>query len=447
MFLGDLTIELNDLHTNGYNHNGEIYPFEVENFILDAPARSLVKCCVSHGGYGACEKCTVRGVYAEDRMNYALVGPEVQPRTDQSFANQEDRVHHCGHSPLQMVNGIGLVSSFRLDTMHLLYKGAFSRLLDVLFTWEGPWNFTAENILAVTEKLLGFVVSCPGDFNRKPRKIEEYYKYKATELRRFLLYDGVVAFKNQMQDNIYNLFCLLHCAIYILASQHLLPNFIDQAELFLKHFVQYSAQVFGNHFVVYNVHSLTHLVDECRMHGVVENFSAFCYENHLKTIKETLRSGYLPLEQIVKRDSERGNNRQVKLKSNDNSVQLFKQHIDPLEQENGHQYQKILVNSVVFKLGEKNGCFITTDRRVAILKNIICRNENSVLFIGNCFANTEDLYNYPLNSSQLGIFKVGGLSLVREAFPLENILGKCWLLKDGDSLVSIPLVHSTPLLH
>ncbi len=182
------------------------------------------------------------------------------------------------------------------------------------------------------------------------------------------------------------------------------------------------------------------------MHGVVENFSAFCYENRLKSIKETLKSGYLPLEQIVRRDSERVN-REIKIKSNQNTVQPFKQHNDPCEQENGNHYKQINVNNVVFTLGEKNGYFITNDRRVAVLKNIVIRDNNVVLFIGNCFTVYENLYDYPINSSELGIFKVRELNLNREVFPLENILGKCWLLEDGDSFVSIPLVHTTPLLH
>ncbi|KAK3920470.1 Arginine--tRNA ligase [Frankliniella fusca] len=410
LFMGDLTLELHSLYQNGYDHQGENHAFEVENFILDAPARSLVKCCVQHGGYGACEKCDVRGVYVADRMSYAVVGPEVRLRTDASFANQEDRFHHNGVSPLTMINEIGLVSNFRLDTMHLVYKGAFLRL----------------------GKLLGFIVSCPEDFNRKPRKIEEFYKYKATELRRLLLYDGVVAFKDEMEDNIHRLFCLLHCAIYILASRHLLANFHAHAEVFLRSFVQYSAEVFSNHFVVYNIHSLLHLTDECRVHGVLENFSAFCFENHLKSIKETLKSGYLPLEQIVKRDSERSINIPVHIKGIENSVQLSHQHIDPCEQENGDQFKKIIVNNVVFKIGRKNGCFITNDKRVAVLKNIVQRDQNTVCFIGHCFTSYENLYDYPINSSDLGIFIASELNLARETFPLQDIVGKSWLLEIGN---------------
>ncbi|KAE8743271.1 hypothetical protein FOCC_FOCC011151 [Frankliniella occidentalis] len=138
LFMGDLTLELSDLYQNGYNNQKENYAFEVEYFILDAQARSLVKCCVQHDKFGAYEKCDVRGMYAADRVNYAEVGPEFRLRTDDSFANQEDRHHHCGLSPLTMVNGIGLVTNFRLDRMHLLFKGTFLRLLDALFTWEGP---------------------------------------------------------------------------------------------------------------------------------------------------------------------------------------------------------------------------------------------------------------------------------------------------------------------
>ena len=56
-------VEVEDLKNNGYIYSGVRYETAIHDFVLDAPARSLVKCCVGHGGYGACEKCTVVGTY------------------------------------------------------------------------------------------------------------------------------------------------------------------------------------------------------------------------------------------------------------------------------------------------------------------------------------------------------------------------------------------------
>ena len=114
---------------------------------------------------------------------------------------------------------------------------------------------------------MSFINSCPRDFDRKPRKFEDWYKYKATELRRLLPYDGIVAFQEKLNEDVMEIFLLLHCAIYILSSPYLLPLYINEAEGFLCEFVERSAALFGAHFVTYNVHSMLHLRDECREHG------------------------------------------------------------------------------------------------------------------------------------------------------------------------------------
>jgi len=445
LFLGDLAVEVEDLATNGYEYNGVIYPCSVGNFILDAPARALVKCCVGHGGMGACEKCNIVGRYLQHRMTYAQPGVDCRPRTDESYARQEDPLHHCGHSPLEFA-GIGMVSQFRLDTMHLVYKGVFLRFLEALLTWDGAWNPSADVTQTISDKLCGFAASCPRDFNRKPRKFLEYYKYKATELRRLLLYDGVVAFK-ELNENVYKLYLLLHAGIYILASSYLLPLFLDESDEFLASFVQYSANVFGEHFVVYNVHSLTHLAEECRHHGPLETFSAFPYENHLKTIKETLRSGYQPLEQIAKRDSERTELNDVSVERQNNEIYLFENHNDPDPEEQGNQFRRICVNKVTFKVDGRDSCFICTEGCVVVLQNIIERRRDSIVFVGRKFLDSDNVYDYPTDSSRLGIMKVSRLSDEHELFPLETVFGKCWLINDGDCFVSIPLAHSIPLLH
>lgn len=84
-FLNDFINEVENLQENGYISNGETYQFEIRNYILDAPARSLVKCTISHSGYASCEKCTVIGQYVEGRVTYAQLDEPL--RTDQSFHN------------------------------------------------------------------------------------------------------------------------------------------------------------------------------------------------------------------------------------------------------------------------------------------------------------------------------------------------------------------------
>lgn len=69
-FLYDFVNEVENLLENGYIYNGVTYQFEVRNYILDAPARSLVKCTIGHSGYASCEKCTVVGQHVDGRRTY-----------------------------------------------------------------------------------------------------------------------------------------------------------------------------------------------------------------------------------------------------------------------------------------------------------------------------------------------------------------------------------------
>ena len=54
-----------------------------------------------------------------------------------------------------------------------------------------------------------------------------------------------------------------------------------------------------------HVHAIVHLADEAKLHGVLDNVSCFVFENHLGKIKKLLRKPDAPLQQVVKRLSER----------------------------------------------------------------------------------------------------------------------------------------------
>lgn len=76
------------------------------------------------------------------------------------------------------------------------------------------------------------------------------------------------------------------------------------ADYILREFVKLSACSFGREFVVYNVHSLIHLAEECHNRGTLDSFSAFPYENFLGVIKSHLRSTHQPLQQLANKDAE-----------------------------------------------------------------------------------------------------------------------------------------------
>lgn len=111
--------------------------------------------------------------------------------------------------------------------------------------------------------------------------------------------------KDVLTTEKYHHFLLLHTSIYILASDFTKNReLIDMASSLANEFVEKIPQLYYKEFVVFNVHSLTHLADDVQLHGALDNFSAFPFENFMQIIKRMLRSKNAPLAQVVRRLSE-----------------------------------------------------------------------------------------------------------------------------------------------
>ncbi|KYN05090.1 hypothetical protein ALC62_04019 [Cyphomyrmex costatus] len=422
-FLYYFVNEIHYLKENGYMYNDQRFEFCIQNFICDAPARSFMKGIVEHGAYFACEK------------------------TNESFINRDQSNHHRhnNQSPLEEL-GIGMVSQFPLDGMHLVYLGVFRRLLLAWQKWNGPWKLHVRTVAQISDDLLVGKTTCPQDFNRKPRNLNELKYYKATEFRRLLLYDGIVVLKNHLNENIYKHFLLLHCAIYILSSPSLVQTFCHYAEEFLNIFISHSVVIYGQKFVVYNVHSLCHLAQECYLHGDLESFSAFVFENKLKSLKASLKSGYKPLQQAAFRDIESSENIDIIMDKKDNQVTLSMSHFYDNEVLNGQQYRRISINNVVLQLNGKDSYVKMNNEEVIAIVNIVQRDDR-VFLIGHAFLRSEDFYQYPISSSLLGICMVSHKDEQRKIFPISDIKAKCWMIPYEECYVCIPLLHTSPIFN
>ncbi|KAE8738901.1 hypothetical protein FOCC_FOCC015602 [Frankliniella occidentalis] len=437
-FLEKYCGELKHLLENGYRIGDDIYEVEVRNYILDALARSFVKCCVRHNGHAGCEKCCVWGEYINNRMIFEDLDAPL--RTDESFKKREQPRHHRGDSPLEDLN-TPMISAFRLDPMHLLWAGVVKRLLDFWLNQIGPWKLHFEiagHISSVFDFLRKY---CPVDFNRKPRSLHYFKSFKCTELRRIALYDGILAFKDLIDTNIYKHFLLLHCAVYILSSKSLFAEFRDLAIELLRTFVSHSPAIYGHSFVVYNVHSLIHLVQECDRGLTLDEISAFKFENQLKTIKQTLRSGLHHLQQLARRDAEK-KSPVVKLSSSKaaNVVLSFKRP-GFNNRVPGQHYRRVKSGRLLLKLGKSDSCVSSVHGDIIVLKDIVLR-QRKLYLIGRKFLNVEDFYDYPIPSSQLGILKVSEPGHELVTLRLRHIKSKCYLMPDGDNFLCAPILHT-----
>lgn len=65
-----------------------------------------------------------------------------------------------------------------------------------------------------------------------------------------------------------------------------------------------TSTLYGPKQLIYNVHTLRHLAEECLIHGPLDAFSEFGFENFLGKLKRMLRT-HNPLAQVSRRLSER----------------------------------------------------------------------------------------------------------------------------------------------
>jgi len=69
--------------------------------------------------------------------------------------------------------------------------------------------------------------------------------------------------------------------------------------------------LYGEEYVGYNVHGLIHISDFVLIHGALDAFSAFKYENYLQFIKKSCKNSRYPLQDIYNRIIEQVNTQTV----------------------------------------------------------------------------------------------------------------------------------------
>ena len=200
-FMSDLERMVGGIETN---HG--LVEVKLRAFVCDAPVRASLKCIISHSGYYSCERCVQRGEY-----NCSVIMPmtDCEGRTDSSFLAKLQPEHHKGVSPLENI-GFPMVTGFPIDYMLCCCIGAMKRILLRLQTSKNnplKVNLGTNQKVRFNYNLDKIREMIPSDFSRRLEGgIENIANWKASEMRLFLLYIGIVLFASN--EIISNKFCL-----------------------------------------------------------------------------------------------------------------------------------------------------------------------------------------------------------------------------------------------
>lgn len=87
----------------------------------------------------------------------------------------------------------------------------------------------------------------------------------------------------------------------LLASQETHLEYADFCQELLERFVENYGNIYDPEDLVYNVHSLLHVVEDVKLYGPLDGFSAYRFENHMREINKNIKKSNLILQQLSKR--------------------------------------------------------------------------------------------------------------------------------------------------
>ena len=164
------------------------------------------------------------------------------------------------------------------------------------------------------------------------------------------------------------------------------------------------------------------------MFGPVDTYSAFPYENNIKSLRRYCRKPDLPLQQISNRLAERVQ-KTFRTKSSV-TIALNKHNDGPLPPGIGDiEGQDRHFKTPNFSLTTimHDSCCVLKNSSVCIIANIIVRQWKHYLVVKQ-FDTVESFYDNYIFSSSVGVFKCSFLQPELTLVSFDDILSKCYLL-------------------
>ncbi len=420
---------------------------KVQLFCCDAPARSYISGVKGHNAFSGCSKCKQVGKTVQNRVTFSTNRGEI--RTNESFRSFEDEDHHNYKTILTDLKDLDMTGDFVYEYMHLVCLGVTKKL--IILWMRGShriFKLSAVQVNMISNKLLSMKPFVCTEFNRKPRPLQEIDRWKATELRQFLLYSGPIATKEVLPADHFNLFMCLFVAIRILVSPNLFSSMNQYAESLLDYFVSAFPKLYGEHFVSYNVHGLLHLASDSKKFGPLDTFSAFRFENQLGKLKRMVRSSNNQLSQIERRLYEM---QSVTLDSHSkpsSSINHTGQHEKgPLLADLTSPQFKIVEFSnfkLVCNSDTNSYCLTKSGKFLKILNSCYSNAKMCQVLIAIHFRRKESLFMFPCDSKLIGVFVADTGSSESSFLTVEpsDLLVKCQVFPHGQNQLAVfPIIH------
>lgn len=374
-----------------------------------------------------------------------LYGPEFPLREDYNYRNFLSEPYNKLFSPFERIPNFGLVSQVPIDPMHCLHLGTMKRLIKFLIN-ESKSCEALERLEKLNAKLVNFKKYLPADFARKFRGLGNFAFFRAAEFRKILLY-GLPHFFEYLNHDRFIHIMALHTASRILTDPKLCFVYNDYAKKLFNYFSVQIPNVYSDSEMVFTNHILKHLAYEVMLHGALESFSSYPYENFLFQIKQHLRNGNAPLSQIYNRLHEI---KEAGIKKYSRKLAFYEYSLGP-EKEVCPELRSYFSQSFeyvqfsTFKLTNSfpNNCCYLFDNFVFFIDLISKTVDENIIFVGRRFLNYKMVPGYPCDSRLLYIYLSSDMSTHLEIQSIDSIDRKAFVMSyDKDSHILLPILHS-----
>ena len=187
---------------------------------------------------------------------------------------------------------------------------------------------------------------------------------------------------------------------------------------------------------------MTHIASDALKFGPLDEISAFPFENKLKAMKRLICKPQSPLQQLCRRlyEIDRFSNVHENLKS----YPILRHHHfhGPLPPCSGNvsQFREIQFENQFFSTSSSDNCILTNKNKPCLIRNIV--QGRNLEFVIKSFEICENLFEYPMSSSKIGIYKAKQLSGEYQVISVTDVLTKCLCLPYTETdFVVMPLLH------
>lgn len=464
-YLGPFAEELATILQSGVEINGFKLTIQLRAFICDSPARSFIKGTfifytifeilttnlflgtVNFNSLHGCLKCCTVGVHSTLVRTNIFPQTLAPKRTNEGFRGGEYDDHYQVYKvreggklkritvvspllklPIDMVEDV-IVS----DSLHLLHLGITKRLLISYKDGHNgleikKWSNSEIEHISTTLKS----IRLPVEIHREVRGIDCVGHWKGTECASFLHYIGIILLKHYINEDHFNNFANLFCAVIICSADYY-KQYLPVARKLFEDFI-------NNYFVHFNaitsnVHNLIHVVDEVKRFGPLHTISSYPFENHLAQLKKLVRSGKDPLEQIANRITEK----RFVTKSESKSAVTYPLVKYPVKTDPSKFSHIELSDSFVLTAKEQDRYFLTKQSNVVAMEYA-----NLTSICGRQLLDCTDIFTEPFSSSWLKVYKTKCISKLGSPtiYDLNQILCKLVAVSIHGETSFVPLLHT-----